>query len=172
MPIAPHRTTNLKTISYFFTASPVPEHPCQDPGRDAGRGQGRLLGSLRHRGPEDATRARAHRDHRRPDQRDGRQVRCHLPLGDEVPDHRPGGPDRLPAVPRRAPQADPALPPQYPPLAAPPATAHPVAAPVPRPPAPTRCSSPGCCRYPALLLVTTTSRPASSVVPHLPRRVR
>jgi transposase-like protein len=46
---------------------------------------------------------------RRPDQRDGRPVFRHLPLGDEGPDHRQGGPDRLPAVPRRAPQPHPAL---------------------------------------------------------------
>ena len=50
-----------------------------------------------------AARPAAGGDHRCPDQRDGRQVQRHLPLGDEVPDHRPGGPDRLPAVPRRAP---------------------------------------------------------------------
>ena len=37
------------------------------------------------------------------------QVRAHLPGGDEVPDHRPGRADRLPAVPRRAPSPRPAL---------------------------------------------------------------
>jgi putative transposase len=46
---------------------------------------------------------------RRPHQRDGRQIRRHLPLGDEVPDHRPRRPDRPPALPGRPPQADPAL---------------------------------------------------------------
>ena len=35
------------------------------------------------------TRAQPGRAHRRPDQRDGRQVLRRLPLGDEVPDHRP-----------------------------------------------------------------------------------
>src|SRR5881392_737091 len=39
--------------------------PCEDPGRDAGRGQGRLLEDLQHRGPEDAARAQARGDHRR-----------------------------------------------------------------------------------------------------------
>src|SRR5713226_1131696 len=34
------------------------------PGRDAGRGQGRLLGDLRHRGPQDPARAPAGGDHR------------------------------------------------------------------------------------------------------------
>src|SRR5262249_38954071 len=43
------------------------------------------------------------------DPRDGRQVLRHLPRGDEVPDHRRRGPDRLPAVPRRAPQPGAAL---------------------------------------------------------------
>ena len=31
------------------------------------------------------------------------RVRDRLSLSDEVPDHRPGGPDRLPALPCRAP---------------------------------------------------------------------
>src|SRR5258708_12567436 len=109
MPIRPHRSTNRPTTLYSFTASPMPEHPGQDPGRDAGRGQGRLLGGLRHRGPQDPARAQAGGDHRRPDQRDGRPVLRHLPLGDEMPDHRPRRTDRLPAVPRRAPPPHPAL---------------------------------------------------------------
>jgi Transposase, Mutator family len=36
-----------------------------------------------------------------PDHRDGRPLLGDLPGGDEVPSHRPRGPDRLPAVPRR-----------------------------------------------------------------------
>ena len=54
---------------------PREKRPGQDPGRDAGRGQGRLLEDLRHRGPDDRARPDAGGDHRRPDQRDGRQVR-------------------------------------------------------------------------------------------------
>ena len=44
-------------------------------------------GSLRHRGPEDPARAPAGRAHRCPDQRDGRPLLRHLPIGHEVPDH-------------------------------------------------------------------------------------
>ena len=53
---------------------PSQEHPGQGPGRDAGRGQGRLLGAVRHRGPEDRARPQARRARRSPDHRDGRQV--------------------------------------------------------------------------------------------------
>lgn len=49
--------------------------PGQGSGRDAGRGQGRFLEDLRHRGPEDPARPTARGDHRRPDYGDGRQVR-------------------------------------------------------------------------------------------------
>ena len=77
----------------------VPEPAGQDPGRDAGRGRGRLLEDLRHQRARHRSRPAPGGDHRRPDQRDGRQVLRRLPLGDEVPDHRPRRPDRLPALP-------------------------------------------------------------------------
>ena len=56
------------------TLSHPPREKCpgQGPGRDAGRGQGRLLGAVRHRRPDDQARPQARRARRSPDHRDGR----------------------------------------------------------------------------------------------------
>jgi hypothetical protein len=75
------------------------EHPSQGPGWDVGRGQGRLLEDLRHERACSRPRAEARGDHRRPDQPDSRPLPGRLTLGDEVPDHRPRGPDPLSPLP-------------------------------------------------------------------------
>ena len=58
---------------------PGEKHPREDPGRDAGRGQGRLLEDLRHRGAEDPARPAARGARRCPDQRDGRRYSATYP---------------------------------------------------------------------------------------------
>jgi len=75
------------------------KRPGQGPGRDAGRGQGRLLGPIRHRRPEDPARPPPRRARGSPHHRDGRPVRGDLPGGDEMPARRPRRAHRIPAVP-------------------------------------------------------------------------
>lgn len=65
--------------------SPSAEHPGEDPRRDASRGQGRLLGHLRHRRAQNPARPQAHRDHRQPHHRDSRPVLTRVPGRDEMP---------------------------------------------------------------------------------------